>query len=257
MGFGQRRSRAAEGGSAPLVIDIHFHCLPGIDDGPRNWDEAVALCKAAAANGVTTIVATPHVLREDIWINDDPAARGALIDELNRRLGGTPKIVPGCEYFFSSDAVDLCRPAGPLTMLNNSSYLLVEFPATRLPEAAESVFHELCVMGITPVVAHPERNLVLASQPEKLRRLIEIGAIAQVTAGSITGEFGKAALAAANEMIKLGLVHVIASDSHSLNRRPPRMAEARERLRQKWSAELETALFEANARAIIDGESVS
>ena len=239
------------------MIDIHFHCLPGIDDGPRNWDDAVALCKAAAADGVTTIVATPHVLREDIWINDDPAARGALIDELNRRLGGTPKIVPGCEYFFSSDAIDLCRPGGPLTMLNNSSYLLVEFPATRLPEAAESVFHELSVMGVTPVVAHPERNLVLASQPEKLRRLIEVGALSQVTAGSVTGEFGRAALTAANEMIKLGLVHVIASDSHSLNRRPPRMSEAREKLRQKWSSDLEAALFETNAHAIINNQPVS
>ena len=239
------------------MIDIHFHCLPGIDDGPRNWDDAVALCKAAAADGVTTIVATPHVLREDIWINDDPAARGALIDELNRRLGGTPKIVPGCEYFFSSDAIDLCRPGGPLTMLNNSSYLLVEFPATRLPEAAESVFHELSVMGVTPVVAHPERNLVLASQPAKLRRLIEVGALSQVTAGSVTGEFGRAALTAANEMIKLGLVHVIASDSHSLNRRPPRMSEAREKLRQKWSSDLEAALFETNAHAIINNQPVS
>ena len=235
------------------MIDIHFHCLPGIDDGPRTWEDAVALCKAAAADGIETIVATPHVLRES-WVNDDVAHRDDLITELNRRLGGKPKIVAGCEYYFSSDAVELCQAGAPLTMLNRGNYLLVEFPATRLPEAAESVFHELSLIGITPVVAHPERNLVFASQPEKLQRLLELGAIAQITAGSLTGEFGKAALAATNEFLKRGLVHVVASDSHSVSRRPPRMAQARERMRQKWSAELEAALFDANARAIIENK---
>jgi protein-tyrosine phosphatase len=232
------------------LIDIHFHCLPGIDDGPRDWDEAIALCKAAAADGIETIVATPHVLREEIWINDDVGARDALITELNRRLGGTPLVVPGCEYYFSLDAVEHCRPAGPLTMLNRSKYLLVEFPASRLPEQAESVFHELSLIGVTPVIAHPERNLALAREPAKLQRLIELGAVSQVTAGSLTGDFGRAAFAAANEFLKRELVHVIASDSHSLERRPPRMSEARAKVRQK-SPEIESALFDANPRAII------
>lgn len=234
------------------MIDIHFHCLPGIDDGPRTWEEAVALCKAAASDGIDTIVATPHVLR-DSWLNDDPAKRESLIEELNRRLGGKPRIVAGCEYFFSSDAVDLCGPLGPLTMLNHSSYLLVEFPATQLPPSAESVFHELSLLAITPVIAHPERNLVLAGEPARLERLIDLGGIAQVTAGSIVGDFGRAAAAAATEMIRRGLIHVVASDSHSLSRRPPRMSAAREQIR-KWSTEVEEVLFESNAAAIVANE---
>lgn len=234
------------------MIDIHFHCLPGIDDGPRNWNDAVGLCKAAAADGIDTIVATPHVLRES-WVNDDVAHRDSLIDELNRRLGGTPNVVRGCESFYSSDALELCKADGPLTRLNDSSYLLVEFPATRLPETAEGVFHELSLVGVRPVIAHPERNLVFATRPEKLQRLVELGAIAQITAGSLTGDFGKAALAAAAELLKRGLVHVIASDAHSLDRRPPRMSAAREKVRQRWP-ELETSLFEANPRAIISNQ---
>lgn len=237
------------------MIDIHFHCLPGIDDGPRDWDDAVALCKAAAADGIETIVATPHVLRE-MWVNDDVAQRDALIAELNRRLAGTPTIVPGCEYYFSADAVELCQSGGPLTLLNQASYLLVEFPANRVPEQAESVFHELSLIGITPVIAHPERNIVLASEPDRLERLIEVGAVTQVTAGSITGEFGRAAFAATNEFLKRGLVHVVASDSHSLARRPPRMSQAREWVRRKWSPLIESALFDANARAIIAGQAL-
>ncbi|HUJ12910.1 MAG TPA: CpsB/CapC family capsule biosynthesis tyrosine phosphatase [Thermoanaerobaculia bacterium] len=234
------------------MIDIHFHCLPGIDDGPRDWDEAVALCNAAAEDGVETIVATPHVLRDD-WVNDDIAARSALVAELNRRLGGHPTILAGCEYYFSSDAVELCQAGSPLTMLNGSSYLLLEFPPTRLPESAESVFHELSLIGVRPVIAHPERHLVLAAQPEKLQRLVDLGAIVQVTSASVIGEFGRAAASAALDMLDRGLVHVIASDSHSVNRRPPRMSAAREKIRREWPAEVETALFDTNPRAVIEG----
>ena len=199
------------------MIDIHFHCLPGIDDGPRNWDEAVALCRAAESDGVDTIIATPHVLR-DPWLNEQQIKRDELILELNTRLGGHPAVLPGCEYFFSSDAVNLWQlgAGGPLTGLNRSSFLLVEFPSTTIPMSAEAVFHELSVLGVTPVIAHPERNLVFAEQPEKLRRLLELGAMAQVTAGSIIGDFGKRAQAACDDFFKRGLVQFIASDAHSL-----------------------------------------
>ena len=77
------------------MIDIHFHCLPGIDDGPSTWEEAVDLCRAAGAEGTETIVATPHVLR-DPWLNEDRAERDRLLVRLNALLGGKPAVVPGC-----------------------------------------------------------------------------------------------------------------------------------------------------------------
>ena len=86
------------------LIELHFHCLPGLDDGPLGWDEAVALCRAAANDGSTIIVATPHVLRYP-WVNDDAAARDQRILKLNTLLGGQPKVLAGCEYLFSSDAL--------------------------------------------------------------------------------------------------------------------------------------------------------
>ncbi len=88
------------------MIDLHFHCLPGIDDGPASWDEAVALCRRAADEGTTTIVATPHVLHES-WANDDPIARDRLIARLNTLLEGSPAIVPGCELSFCADLPEL------------------------------------------------------------------------------------------------------------------------------------------------------
>jgi protein-tyrosine phosphatase len=237
------------------LIELHFHCLPGIDDGPANWDEAIALCRAAAAEGTHTIAATPHVLR-DAWMNERQPDRDDLLMRLNDLLGGSPAIVPGCEYFFSSDAVELWEQGerGPLTGLNRSRYLLVEFPATILPTNAEGVFHELSLIDVVPVIAHPERHLVFSRQPEKLARLVQLGAITQITAGSITGSFGKAAQAASAEFMRRGLVHIVASDAHSTTRRPPQLAEARERVRNTWGPEAEADLFELNPRAVIDDE---
>ena len=115
------------------MIDLHFHCLPGIDDGPSSFEEAVALCRAASAEGVESVVATPHVLRGD-WINEIPEARDELVRRLNDELAGRPAIFAGCEYSFSPDMLELVErgAAGPLTGLNRGRYLLVELP----PEAA-------------------------------------------------------------------------------------------------------------------------
>jgi len=235
-----RRGRSLD----PELIDIHFHCLPGIDDGPRDWSEAIALCRAAEADGIDTIVATPHVLR-DRWLNEDPSVRDQLVVELNARLGGHPAILPGCEYFFSSDAAELWQlgAQGPLTGLNRTSYLLIEFPAAQIPAAAEGVFHELCVLGATPVIAHPERNLVFVEQPEKLARFLELGALAQITAGSILGTFGRRAQEASEDFFRRGLVHFVASDAHSIDRRPPELMRAAEAVATRWGRDAASDLF--------------
>ena len=234
------------------MIDLHFHCLPGLDDGPESWSDAEALCRAARAEGVTTIVATPHVLR-DPWMNEDPAARDALLAELNLRLGGAPEVVPGSEVWFGSDVVELAEKgdAGPLTTLNRSRYLLVEFAPGFVPRGAEDAFHELLVLGLVPVVAHPERNLVFARDPDLLERLVARGALVQVTAGSLLGEFGRGALGAANELLRRGIVHVVASDAHSVAVRPPLMATARAHVEERLGPEVASLLFVTNPEAIV------
>jgi len=234
------------------VIDLHFHCLPGIDDGPRDWKEAVALCRAAAAEGTDTIVATPHVLRE-MWINDDARVRDELVLKLNSMLNGSPAILPGCEYFFSADAVELWEAgsSGPLVGLNRGSSILVEFPSTHVPSNAEAIFHEFSLLGVTPLIAHPERNMIFVQNPDRLAALVERGGATQITAGSLLGEFGKNARDASDEFFRRGLVHVIASDAHSVDRRPPRLAAARERVRRDWGAEAEIAFFETNPTAVV------
>ena len=239
------------------MIDLHFHCLPGIDDGPVSWEQAVALCRAAAAEGTTTLVATPHVLR-GTWVNDEPGVRDRLILRLNALLAGRPSVLAGCEYFFSSDAVELLERGrgGPLTGLNRSRYLLLEFPPGELPPATESIFHELSLLDVTPVIAHPERNRAFAGDPEKLERLVARGAAVQITAGSLLGEFGPGPSAACDEFQRRGLVHLVASDAHSVTARPPRLADSRRWVRREWGVDAEVGLFESNPQAVLRSEAL-
>ncbi len=237
------------------MIDTHFHCLPGLDDGPASWRDAEALCRAAAADGIDTIVATPHVLR-DPWINTEASVRAELVMKLNTLLGGRPPVLSGCELWFTADIVELVERGekGPVTALNRSRYVLVEFAPGSVPQSAEGAVHELALLGIVPVIAHPERNLVFASSPERLTALVERGAISQVTAGSLLGDFGRKVQGTARRFLSSGLVHLVASDAHSLAQRPPRMSAAREWVRKAWGKELEEGLFEANPRALVRSE---
>jgi protein-tyrosine phosphatase len=234
------------------MIDLHFHCLPGIDDGPRSWEDAVALCRKAASEGTTTIVATPHVLHES-WANEDPAERDRLIVCLNALLGGVPAIVPGCEVAFAADLVKLWErgAAGPLVGLNRQLALLIELPNYGVPAGIEAVFHELLVMNVTPVIAHPERNAELVKRPERLKALVDRGALTQITAAALLGEMGRRAEAAVQSLFRRGLVHLVASDAHSLDRRPPRLAAARQWVSRNWGSGAEDELFETNPARLL------
>jgi protein-tyrosine phosphatase len=237
------------------LIDIHFHCLPGLDDGPATWDEAVALCRAAARDGATRLVATPHVFRGE-WINDDVGTRDDLVLRLNTLLEGRPAILPGCEYLFSREALSLLEEGqqSPLVGLNRSRYLLVELPPEVPQAAVEATFHEFTIAGVTPVIAHPERHAAFRHEPERLERLVARGARCQVTAGGLLGDFGERGSEAVEEFFRRRLVHFVASDAHNLDRRPPRLAAARERIRATWGPEAEAGLFEANPEALIASE---
>jgi protein-tyrosine phosphatase len=109
-------------------------------------------------------------------------------------------------------------------------------------------------MDITPVVAHPERNRRFSGDPSRLERLVERGALVQITAGSLLGDFGDRPYEACQEFFRRGLVHLIASDAHSVDRRPPRLSAARQRVRKDWGSEAEAGLFEENPKALLRSE---
>lgn len=234
------------------MIDLHHHCLHDLDDGPQTLEEAVALCRAAAAEGIETIVATPHVLRGR-WQNDSRILLESRLAELRAALGDTPRLLLGSEYFFAHDMNEVLQSGHGIVPLAGSRYILVEFDSHNVPPMIEQPFYRAQLDGWIPLIAHPERNAVFQSRPGLLATLVRLGAKVQVTAASFVGDFGEEARAAAVDFLQRDLVHVIATDAHNLKRRPPRARAAREAVAEIAGGEVAQALFVDNPQTVIDG----
>jgi protein-tyrosine phosphatase len=238
------------------MIDLHHHCLPGIDDGPRTWDEAVELCAIAAEEGIETIVATPHVLRGR-WRRVPRAELEATLEELRARTNDTPRLLLGSEYFFAHDINEVLAEGTSIVPLGPSRAILVELAAHAVPPMLEQPLHRAQLDGWTILLAHPERNAVFQAKPELLAALVRIGVRTQVTAASFTGDFGDAAQRSAADWLRKGLVHVVATDAHSVKKRPPRIREARARVAEIAGEAAAEALFAANPRAILSDQTLA
>lgn len=236
------------------MIDIHHHCVPGVDDGPREFAEAVALCRAAAADGITTIVATPHVLRGS-WQNDEPALIEAAVARLNDELKGSPHVLTGSEYYFAHDAVEKLLE-GAVPFLAGSRYFLVEFASNIVPPMVEQVIHRMRVNEWVPIIAHPERNQVFVAKEELLWRLVELGAKLQITAGSLLGDFGKRAQSAACKWLNAEMVHFIATDAHNMTKRPPVLGAAFRMVAKEQGEKRARALMLENPGAVISNQAL-
>jgi protein-tyrosine phosphatase len=240
------------------MIDLHCHILPGVDDGARSLEEAAEMCRVAAAAGCDALVATPHQRRAEWW-NCDRGSRAILADlrqRLQEAVGPAPRILAGGEIRVDSEllgevaALRLDATAGPLP-LAGSRYLLLEFgPAATAPAAADLV-HELSVAGWRPVLAHPELISWMTEDPAIIPHLVALGALCQLTAMSITGDFGRRAQAGSHRLIDLGLAHFVASDAHDLRRRPPGLARAWQAVAEGWGEEAARALMEENPHAVV------
>jgi len=209
------------------VIDVHHHCLPALDDGPRTLAEAVELVKLAAAEGIETIVATPHVLRGR-WQNDSRSVLEAALTALREAVGDTPRLLLGSEYFFAHDMNEMLQSGQAIIPLAGSRYILIEFDSHNIPPLVDQPLYRAQLDGWIPLIAHPERNVVFQAKPDLLASLVALGAKVQVTASSFLGDFGEEARQAAHLYLQRGMVHVVATDAHNLKRRPPRARAARE-----------------------------
>lgn len=205
------------------MIDLHSHVLPGLDDGAADLEEAVAICRAAAADGITVLAGTPHVRRRD-YPTTAAQIENALAT-LRAEVGGLVRLVPGGEI----DLAELDRPRGELTrfaLAGNPAYLLVEMPYTGWPlDLADRLFR-LSTSGVTAVLAHPERNAAVQEQPALLEPVVAGGTLVQLTAASVDGRGGRRSKVCSADLLERGLAHLIASDAHAPAVRAVGMAAA-------------------------------
>ncbi len=208
------------------MIDLHSHILPGLDDGSRTVEDARALARRAADDGVTAIAATPHV-RSDYPTRPEEMERGVL--RLREDLvdqGIQVEVLHGGEIDLgvlgSLDDDDLRR----FSLARSERYLLLEFPYSGWPSALEETVYGLGLRGFTPLLAHPERNREVQSSPERLAEAVRLGALVQLTAASVDGRIGRSSQRAAARLLENGLAHVLASDAHTPEIREAGLAAA-------------------------------
>lgn len=236
------------------MIDIHCHILPGIDDGPETIDEAIDMCRMAAADGIKTVVATPH-FKPGMY---EPAfARvNELIDAVAARAkeeGIDIRVLPGADVSVTPELLVHLKKEKHLTINRNGTYFLAEFPSAAVPPNWDAFLLFLLKSGFVPIITHPERNAWFLTHPESLYSIVSKGVLVQVTAMSITGEFGENIQEFSIFLLEHNLVHVIATDAHSASYRQPELRAAVKMAGDIIGKEKAEALVTSIPEAIING----
>ena len=232
------------------MIDLHCHILPGIDDGAENAKESVKMARVAAEDGISHIVATPHI-RETLH---PPVFLKKNVTKLNEVL---QKYQVPVEILCGADVYAMLPPREVLGYaINNSQYILIEFPYTHVPANAADIIFNFKLQGLIPIITHPERNPSVIREPEKLFSLLTGNVYIQVTADSLTGNFGMQIQECAFYLLKKKAVHFIASDAHSAIVRRPVLSEAAKVAEKIVGKENARMLVNDNPLAVISGKDI-
>ncbi|WP_243454325.1 tyrosine-protein phosphatase [Desulfosporosinus fructosivorans] len=198
---------------------MHSHILPGLDDGAKDMAETLEMVRQLQESGFKTIFATPHVLEGRDYLH--PAEILTVTEQVRQRVaeaGIKIEILPGAENYIFPDMAKWFSAGKLLTLGNTGKYLLVELPMREIPHYTDQVFFELQVKGLTPILAHPERNLGLNDEPKRLLEWAKRGILFQMNVRSLSGYYGPRPKMLAELMLSNGLIHLIGSDAHRVSR---------------------------------------
>jgi protein-tyrosine phosphatase len=234
------------------MIDLHCHMLPGIDDGAPDRDVALAMARCAVADGITITACTPHIYPGMYENNREGIARAIVaFQQVLEEEGIALKLVIGADTHLAPDLSAAIRD-GRVPTLNGSRYLLLEPPHHSVPPRFEESVFNLRTAGIVPVITHPERLSWIESHYASFEKLVKGGAWMQITSGSLTGRFGKRPKYWGERMLDEGLVHILATDSHHIDRRPPLLAEGRDAAARRVGEEEAWHMVETRPRGVVD-----
>ena len=242
------------------MIDIHAHILPGLDDGAKNWDQTLEMARLAVEDGITAMVATPHLYQGRSADPNRINSKEVILQhvaQLKDRLYEEKiplEILPGCDFPLSFESLKFLDDGRALTINDANRYLLLELPDTSLPPTMEEICFQLQSKGITPIITHPERHMIMQEMPYKLKRLIDLGCLVQITGNSLTGWFGRRVKKIARQFVKLGYVHLLATDTHDPKRRPPVLSQAVAELTRLIGQNRAQAMVNDIPQKIIAGE---
>ena len=207
------------------------------------------------SEGITTVIATPHH-NNGRYLNPKQDVL-VKVEDLNKRLLEEEielKILPGQETAISGEFIEDLN-SGKIMTLNGTNYVFVELPSDHVPRYTEKMLFDLQLKGLVPVIVHPERNREIHERPELLYKLVEKGALAQLTAGSICGRFGKKIKSFSEQLIEANLVHFIASDAHNVTSRGFHLRQAYDVVDRLYGMDM-VYLYRENAELLVEGMNV-
>lgn len=240
-----------------MWVDIHSHILPGLDDGANCESQSIRMARMAAQDGTRLVVCTPH------WVPGlYPTDRDRILQEviyLNERLrreGILLKLCPGQEIRLDVSIPARLSEGSLLTINDTGRYALIELPLQGLPPKVEGFLCQLQTEGITPILAHAERVSPLRQEPERLYRWVRAGLLAQVTAGSLLGHYGQELKEYSIWLLKQRMAHMVGSDAHDLEGRPPGLSQAKALVEDLLGEEVARDLFRNVPEAVVRGDPV-
>lgn len=239
------------------MIDIHCHILPNVDDGSESLEESIAMAKIAESEGITKIVNTSHChfdfkYKKGNELKLELEKFNQVLKEENINI----EVLLGNELYYTRDLIERFNELDFFSM-NNSKYILMEFSPINFPKNIEDVIYEIKIRGYIPIIAHAERYKQVQEDVNIVLDCIKEGALIQVNASSILGKNGEKAEDTSKKLLDNNMVHFVATDAHSSNRRRPLIKDSYNYILKNYGKEVSEKLFIENPTAVIENRDIS
>lgn len=238
------------------LIDIHSHVIFGVDDGAQSQEDTEELLKESYAQGVRTIIATPHRRRGMFEADIEKIKENfKVVEELAKEISPDFNIYLGSEIFYKEGELSRIEE-GKYPTLAETDYVLVEFSYEISFREMKKALNGIILLGLAPVVAHIERYACLEKDLTHIQELINMGCYMQVNAASVLkakliGDKHKHYKKRAKKYLDSELVHFIATDMHNMTTRKPHLKEAYDIIEKKYGTAVAYELFEKNAERLL------